>query len=262
MNRNQAFTILQQAGGTRAARVIIENTNKNSWFFFHWTAYRLRRGVPVAKIIHQKWFYGLKFYTNRHTLDPRPDTETLVSSVINDPIKTQSPRILDLGTGTGCIICSLIKNIPNSSGVAIDKSRQALRVARRNIHNLGLAERIKTKHKRFDRPYNYNERFDIIVSNPPYIAHNDPRVDIGATHDPKMALYAANNGLAAYQAIAKNAKKWIKNDGKLFLEIGIDQSTDIKTIFISNGWDLVRSETDLGGIERVLVFTPSHQSVN
>ncbi len=260
MNRNQAFTILQKAGGIRAARIIIENTNKNSWIFIRWAAHLLRRGVPVAKIIHQKWFYGIKFYTNRHTLDPRPDTETLVSSIIKDKIKTQNPRILDLGTGTGCIICSLVKNIPNASGIAIDKSHRALRVARRNIYELGLKDKIQAQHKRFDRPCKYKERFDIIVSNPPYIAHNDTRVNIGARYDPKTALYAKKNGLAAYYSIAKTAKEWIKSDGKLFLEIGIDQGTYIKEIFISNGWDLVRSEFDLGDIERVLVFTPSSQN--
>ena len=104
MEINQAFTILQTAGGIRAARIITENIKHPSKIRVLWMAHLLRRGVPVAKIIHQKWFYGIKFYTNRHTLDPRPDTETLVSAVLNDAHNNQSPKILDLGTGTGCII--------------------------------------------------------------------------------------------------------------------------------------------------------------
>ena len=84
MKINQAFAILQQSGGIRAARIITENTKKLSWIRVRIMAHKLRRGVPVAKIIGQKWFYGLKFYTNRHTLDPRPDTETLVSAVVSD----------------------------------------------------------------------------------------------------------------------------------------------------------------------------------
>ena len=219
----------------------------------------LRCGMPVAKIIHEKWFYGLKFYTNRHTLDPRPDTETLVSAVISDKMDDTPIKILDLGTGTGCIICALVKNIKNAHGTAIDKSRPALHVARRNIHALGLADRIRTKHASFEHKRNISETFDIIVSNPPYIAKNDTRVNDGALHDPKMALYAKNNGLAAYKSIAKNAHSWLKDGGKLYLEIGIDQGIDIKNIFIQNGWDLLRSENDLSGIERVLVFIRAHK---
>jgi len=259
MEINQAFAILQRAGGIRAARIITENCKKLSRFNVWRMAWQLRHGVPVAKIIHQKWFYGLKFYTNKHTLDPRPDTETLVESVISDCDTADDIRILDLGTGTGCIICSLIKNIHNASGVAIDKSRRALRVAKRNIKSLHLGDKIITRRATYDTPHSFGEKFDIIVSNPPYIAYDEPRVNDGATHDPKMALYATDNGLAAYKSIAKNAHTWIKQDGKLYLEIGIDQGTDIKIIFMNNGWDLIRSVTDLSGIERVLVFQKARQ---
>ena len=258
MNINQAFTILQRAGGIRAARIITENTKKISGIRIRIMAYQLRRGVPVAKIIHQKWFYGLKFYTNRHTLDPRPDTETLVSAVISDCMPGCAPNILDLGTGTGCIICALCKNIPDAHGTAIDKSHRALRVARKNIRAHQLTEKIKTVRTTFDRPHNFGETFDIIVSNPPYIAHGDKRVNDAATHDPKLALYAKNNGLHAYESIARNATHWLKPYGKIYLEIGVDMGTDVKNIFIKHGWNLMRSESDLAGIERVLVFERTH----
>lgn len=254
MKINQAFAILQKSGGIRAARIITENVKNLSLARVLFMAYQLRRGVPVAKIIHQKWFYGLKFYTNKHTLDPRPDTETLVCAVISDCDKNKKNAILDLGTGTGCIICSLVKNIPNTSGVAVDISRPALRVAKRNIKTLGLDDKIQTVRTSFAKPYNFGKKFDIIVSNPPYIAHNDNRVDDGAMHDPKLALYANNNGLMAYEQIAKNAKNWIKTGGKLYLEIGIDQGNDIKNIFSDNGWIFVSAHNDLSGTERVLIF--------
>lgn len=258
MNRNQAFTILQRAGGIRAARIITENIPHLSRINVLLFARKLRCGVPVAKIINQKWFFGLKFYTNKHTLDPRPDTETLVSAVISDSLSDTPTHILDLGTGSGCIICALLKNINNTSGVAIDKSRCALRVANKNIRAMGLGRKIKTMHASFDRPIKFPTRFDIIVSNPPYIAKNDTRVDVGAMYDPKIALYASDNGLAAYKSIAKNAPNWITDDGKLYLEIGIGQGTDVKLIFTNNGWNLVRTENDLSGIERVLVFQKAH----
>ena len=259
MDKNQVFTILQNSGGTRAARIITDHLKNPSRIKVLLIARKLRRGTPVAKIINEKWFYGLKFFTNRHTLDPRPDTETLVSAVISDCNNDIAPRILDLGTGTGCIICALTKNIPDASGVAVDLSRPALRVTRRNIRTLGLTNRIATRHASFNQPINFGERFDIIVSNPPYIAHDDPRVNVGATHDPKMALFATNNGLSAYESIAKNAHKWIKQHGKLYLEIGLGQGADVKNIFIKNSWDLSRTENDLSGTERVLVFTQAHR---
>lgn len=254
MKINQAFTILQSAGGVRAARIITENvknlTNIKVWYM----ARGLRRGVPVAKIIGKKWFYGIQFYTNKYTLDPRPDTETLVDCVISDVQKGDAPYILDLGTGTGCIIASLAKNISGARGVGIEKSWRARRVAKRNIKDLGLETRLNIQRGDFTSKHADFGKFDIIVSNPPYIARGDSRVDSGAMHDPKIALFADENGLAAYTAIAKNASRWIKNHGKIYLEIGIDQDIAVRDIFARNGWNFVRSECDLGGIIRVLVF--------
>ncbi len=256
MKINQAFDALQKSGGIRAARVITENTKNLSWFNVWRMSRALRRGTPVAKIIGQKWFYGLRFYTNKYTLDPRPDTETLVSAVISDcDTDHNDPRILDLGTGTGCIIGALVKNIHNATGVGIDKSRGAVRVARRNMRTLGLSNRIQIRRLSFNYAHNFNEKFDIIVSNPPYIARNDTRVDSGAMHDPDIALYADNNGLAAYEIIAKNAKKWLKKRGNIYLEIGAGQGPDVRNIFLCAGWSFLRSECDLSGTERVLIFT-------
>ena len=254
MNINQAFTILQSAGGAHAARIITEKHQKISFFRVWRYARMLRRGVPVAKIINSKWFYGLEFYTNKHTLDPRPDTETLVSAVIKDCIAPKDRRILDMGTGTGCIICALCKNIAGLSGIAIDKSRPALRVANKNIKKFELNDKIKTRHADFAN-FKSNEKFDIIVSNPPYIAYGDMRVNTGAKFDPKIALYAGNNGLAAYEQIAKNAIKLLTPDGKIYLEIGVGLSNPVIKIFTFFGWKFERAEPDLSGINRVLIFT-------
>lgn len=253
MTINQAFEILKNAGGIRAARIITENVHflpaVRVWFI----ARALRRGMPVAKIIHNKWFYGLPFYTNKYTLDPRPDTETLVSAVISDnPI---APRILDLGTGTGCIIAAIVKNIHNASGIGIDKSYCAARVARRNIKKLTLDDKIKIIRGSFSNPKLTHEKFDVIVSNPPYIARDDTRVDAGALHDPHMALYADNNGYAAYESIAKNAKNWIKKSGRIYLEIGVGMEKSVRKIFESHAWKFIRAENDLTGTTCVLVFS-------
>lgn len=252
MTINQAFELLKDAGGIRAARIITDNFPKISWFRAHIIAHRLRHGAPVAKIIHKKWFYGLEFYTNRKTLDPRPDTETLVESVLSDGWR--APKILDLGTGTGCIIAAIAKNIDSATGTAVDISRGALRVARRNIKKLNLRNRIKIKRGTFANPRLTREKFDIIVSNPPYIAMGDPRVDAGAMHDPRIALYAKKRGMAAYEQIAKNAKNWIAESGKLYIEIGAGAEVSVRKIFELCAWKFVRAEKDLSGITRVLVF--------
>ena len=254
MNINQAFTILKNAGGIRTARIIMEKYKKISLIRTLYYAFLLRRKMPVAKIIHSKWFYGLDFYTNRNTLDPRPDTETLVEAVIKDTIEDKPRHILDMGTGTGCIICALCKNIANSTGVAFDKSKLALHVAQKNIKKFCLQNQIKTTRGDFAN-FKYNEKFDIIVSNPPYIKYGDKRVNDAARFDPKIALYAKNDGLLAYEQIAKNAKKLIKQNGKIYLEIGIGQSNQVIKIFNFYGWKFDRVEQDLSGINRVLIFT-------
>ena len=254
MNTNQAFTILENSGDIRAARIIVSKFPKISRLRTIYYAHLLRRGVPVAKIIHSKWFYGIEFFTNTHTLDPRPDTETLVESVIHDCTTTNPRNILDMGTGTGCIICAICKNIPDINGTAIDISRSALRVARKNIKKLNLNKRIKTKHASFAN-FKSDEKFDIIVSNPPYIKYGDSRVNNAAKFDPRIALYAKNDGLMAYEQIAQNAKKLLKSDGKIYLEIGVGQSAPVIKIFEFYKWKFERVEKDLSGINRVLVFT-------
>lgn len=254
MTRNQVFELLQQSGGIRAARIITDNVKRISGMRARRFARMLRAGVPVAKIIHQKWFFGLKFYTNEYTLDPRPDTETLVAAVIADCGTGACPRILDLGTGTGCIISALVKNIYGASGVGIDRSWRALRVARKNVRDLELQESVKIKYGKFSSRNKKIGLFDIIVSNPPYIASGDCRVNDGAMHDPKIALYACDNGLGAYKEIARNAKSWLTDGGKIYLEIGQGQTASVSQIFVDNGWRFLRAERDLAGVERVLVF--------
>lgn len=317
MDMNQAFELLKKAGGATAARIVLQSIGGDAlparpgqrtrrqrvpairvWV----AAWKLKRGVPVAKIIGKKWFYGMEFYTNKQTLDPRPDSETLVDTILNG-IKSNSlgarlppigggvsaellsradeggynehcqsckgydtpPRILDLGTGTGCLICAVVKNLPGATGVGIDVSRGACRVANRNVKALGLADRIKITKGNFNKLSDFRFKisgkektgklFDIIISNPPYIALGDTRVNRGALYDPALALYAGGDGLDAYRAIAKNACAVLACGGRIYLEIGSGQGAEVREIFTSKGWKFVASYKDLGGIERVLEFS-------
>ena len=255
MEINQAFAILSNASDSHVARIIIEKFGHMSRFAVWRVARQLRRGVPVAKIIHEKWFYGIPFYTNQHTLDPRPDTETLVESVFRDWKTTNGVRLLDLGTGTGCVMISVAWGIPSVSGIGVDISRSALRVALKNIQKMGLCERLDLVRGTFQDAHINGEQFDIIVSNPPYIARGDKRVNTGAQFDPEIALYADNNGLLAYEQIAKSARAWIKRSGRLYVEIGAGMSRAVRSVFSSFGWKFVRADKDLGGKIRVLVFS-------
>ena len=251
MKINQAFNSLAAAGGIRAARIITEHRPNLSRIAVFFIARKLRRGVPVAKIINRRWFYGLAFYTNRHTLDPRPDTETLVAAVISD--NPSSPQILDLGTGTGCVLISLVRNIYGATGVGIDVSRGAVRVARRNARMLAHGA-VRIYRHNYHRRTMFGAPYDVIVSNPPYIARGDTRVDAGAMHDPARALYADNDGYSEYMVIAKNARDWLRDGGRIYLEIGDGQSARVRDIFAAAGWRFVRADADLAGITRVLVF--------
>jgi len=254
MEINQAFTILSNVSNPHIARIITEKYGTMSRFAVWRMTRKLRRGVPVAKIIHEKWFYGLPFYTNKHTLDPRPDTETLVESVRTDWHDTKNLRILDLGTGTGCIAISLLRVIPGASAIGMDKSWRALRVARKNARKMSVCAVFDTVHGNFNS-INLGEQFDVIVSNPPYIARGDKRVNAAANFDPDMALYAENNGLAAYEQIARSARSAIKMSGRIYLEIGVGMSRAVRSIFTGLGWKFVRADKDLSGKIRVLVFS-------
>ena len=290
MNENQVFEILQKAAGNpRDARIVHEWIyNRKTCYLLPFISYlrvffakhSLQKNTPISKIIGRKWFYGLEFYTNKHTLCPRPDSETLIEQIIKDnPYKTccpqhkqafDGPNILDIGTGTGCLIISLINNIPNSRGVGIDISVGAIRVAKRNVKKHNLSDYIKIIKADFTKPltsYLLPLTFDAIVSNPPYIAHGDRRVNAGAMHDPHLALYAGDDGLDAYRAIAKTVKPLLKKGGKIYLEIGAGQSTAVKKIFkqsrcsdSESGWTYISSHKDLSGIIRVLVFSPNAAS--
>ncbi|MCL2369595.1 MAG: peptide chain release factor N(5)-glutamine methyltransferase [Alphaproteobacteria bacterium] len=279
MNKNQAYDMLSQfADNHRDTRIICDFIYDRKTFFsfgiinffrVYSAVQKLRAGMPVSKIIGKKWFYGMEFETNKHTLCPRPDSETLIEAVLKEnphffksccPQHVQAlrgPRILDLGTGTGCLVISLVNNIPNATGVGVDVSNGAIRTARRNVARHNLSDYIKIAKGDFTKPltsYLLPLTFDIIVSNPPYIAHGDVRVNTAAHHDPELALYAGNDGLAAYRAIAETAKPLLKRGGKIYLEIGAGQATAVRRIFKSTGWTPLSTHKDLSGKIRVLVF--------
>lgn len=211
---------------------------------------------PVSKIIGKKGFWTLDFQVTSDTLDPRPDSETLVEAVLNKITdKSATLRILDLGTGTGCLLLALLSELPNAKGVGIDISSKAIEIARKNASNLGFSDRCEMKQCDW-KDFKTDESFDILISNPPYI----PKADIlnleqeVSKFDPILALDGGNNGLDAYRTIAELSHNFVSNKGFLALEIGIGQTLDVAKIFNATGFTTYKIQKDIANIDRCIIF--------
>jgi len=216
---------------------------------------------PVHRIFGAREFYGLRLALSPETLEPRPDTETLVDLVL--PVARRfvaskgACRILDLGAGAGAIALALLGQIAEARAVATDISAGALATVGANAAALGLASRLETVESNwFDA---VRGRFDVIVSNPPYIPSGEiatlqPEVRL---FDPLLALDGGRDGLDAYRVIASGAIEHLSPHGRVAVEIGAGQRTDVEALFASTGFDLIEARRDLGGHERALLFAPS-----
>tara|TARA_B100000575_G_C22963046_1_gene556280 strand:+ start:40 stop:870 length:831 start_codon:yes stop_codon:yes gene_type:complete len=210
---------------------------------------------PIAKIINKKSFWKNDFFVNNSVLDPRPETELIIEEVLNIyKNKNLKLKILDIGTGSGCIAISLAKEFKNSSITAIDISLEALKVAKKNLkihncHNQIQLEMIDFKY--------INSKFDLIVSNPPYLTNNqyknaDPEVK---NYEPKLALVGGDDGLKFYREYSNNLKNLMNNKAIFVCEIGINQRQNCEEIFQNSGLYLNKILNDLQGIERILSFS-------
>lgn len=213
---------------------------------------RRERHEPVSRILGEREFYGRVFRVTPDTLDPRPDTETIIEAAL--AVMPRAARLLDLGTGTGAIAITLLAERPEASGVATDVSPAALAVAQENAERLGVAQRLSLRQGSWFEPV--TERFDIILSNPPYI----PAGEIAGlgpdvrNFDPVLALSGGTDGLDPYRVIASSAAAHLAADGHVLVEIGAGQADDIAAIFARQGFRPVGRYRDLGGHERCLAF--------
>ncbi|MDI9314178.1 MAG: peptide chain release factor N(5)-glutamine methyltransferase [Hydrotalea sp.] len=195
------------------------------------------RGLPFAYITGGKEFFSLSFFVNRHVLIPRPTSEGICQSVI-DHFDNRAPlTICDLGTGSGCLLITLLHHFKNAQGYGIDVSRHALRVAKKNAKSIGVQRRIKLLHKNIKNNILLNKKFDVVVANPPYVT---PREYTGLARniffEPKIALVAAghvkkNDGLVFYPAIKKFADSHLRPGGLLLLECAPQQKKAVANIF-------------------------------
>ncbi|KFE35027.1 peptide chain release factor N(5)-glutamine methyltransferase [Thioclava atlantica] len=204
---------------------------------------------PVAQITGKRLFWGHAFRVTRDTLDPRPETEILVETALEHPFV----HALDLGTGTGCILISLLKSMPFAAGLGTDLSPGALEVARGNAQALGVADR--AKFLRSDWFAEVPGRFDLIVSNPPYIAEAEMEGLSPDVRDwePHGALTPGGDGLDAYRAIAKGAPARLMAGGRIVLEIGPTQAAAVTELLAAQGFEAIETRQDLDGRDRVIL---------
>ena len=216
---------------------------------------KISTGIPIQYITNNQEFMNLNFYVDENVLIPQPDTETLVEEVINE-YKEKKCEILDLCTGSGAIAISFEKYINESNIVASDISMKALQIAKLNAEKNLVRKKIEfIESDMFNKIY--KDDFDIIVSNPPYIKTKViEELDKQVKNEPYIALDGGADGLKFYKIIIENAYKYIKNEGKVFLEIGYDQKNELINLFKENNhYENIYSKKDLGGNDRIIVAT-------
>lgn len=209
---------------------------------------------PVGRVLGHREFWTIDLALNPDTLEPRPDTETLVEAVLKAlPDRTAPLRLLDLGTGTGCILLALLAELPNATGLGIDLSPGAVAAATENAARNGLAERARFQTGNWGA--GLAERFAVVVSNPPYI----PSADIAALdpevreHDPLRALDGGADGLDAYRIIAAQTPDLLLPGGLAGLEVGQGQAADVAGLLAAAGLEPTGVFRDLGGVERCVL---------
>jgi release factor glutamine methyltransferase len=217
---------------------------------------RRKTGEPIAYITGTREFWSLDFKVTRDTLIPRPDSETLIEAVLeNTPDKNTALKILDLGTGSGCLMLALLSELPNAHGIGVDVNPAACKVASENAKNLELAAQATFLESNWMD--GIQDKFDIIISNPPYIIDSDiPTLDSDVkAFEPYLALSGGSDGLAAYRLIAAQSGPHLTPNGILAVEMGIGQAIDIKQILGKNNFQIRNTYQDIANIERCILAT-------
>ena len=216
---------------------------------FHKLVRRRRNGEPVAYLVGRREFYGLEFRVTPDVLIPRADTETLVDAALERLLEGTQPDVLDLGTGSGCIAIALAHKRPAARITAVDVSESALNVARNNAGAIGVD--VELVHGEWFEPLG-GRRFDLIVSNPPYVATEDPHLLQGDLRfEPATALVSGKDGLADIRLIVADAPAYLREGGWLLFEHGHDQASVCRDLLRDAGFGEVISRADIAGLPRV-----------
>ncbi|MES2215246.1 MAG: peptide chain release factor N(5)-glutamine methyltransferase [Pseudomonadota bacterium] len=208
---------------------------------------------PMAYILGRKEFFSREFVVNSHVLIPRPDSEVLIESVLKDYKGCEGLNILDLGTGSGCLIITLLLELQNAAGIAVDIDSHALSIAQANADSLDVKNLQFIQSNWFDALQS-THHFDIIIANPPYIWGSENVAQETLLYEPHLALFAQNQGLEPYEIISKQARNFLKPEGSIYLEIGFDQAQDVTDLFLGRGYKNPVKTQDLAGHVRCLKF--------
>ena len=263
LSEHEARWILERRAGKRWADILTQGEDIIAQDVFVLIEEDVRQrleGKPLSRIYGAREFWGMDFGLSPATLDPRPDTETLIEAALGSCAQTHPLTILDLGTGTGCILLALLKEFPEATGIGVDISDEAIEMAQNNAQRLDLAHRAVFKTGNWAQEI--DESFDLLVSNPPYI-----RSDVIPTlskevqnHDPILALDGGKDGLDAYKNIFSTLPHLLNPCGKAFVEIGYDQQEDIKRLSKEYRIRIEHIYPDLSGNPRVVEISKKNLS--
>ena len=216
---------------------------------------RRKKGEPIAYLINKKEFWKDEFFVNKDVLIPRPDTELIIEQVLKIYSKDEQLQVLDIGTGSGCILLSILKERPNFYGTGIDISKKSINVSKINAKQLNLTNRVKFIHSSVD---NFNiGKYDIIVSNPPYIEILNLKYlekDV-VSFEPKLALNGGFDGFSKIRKVISKASILIKKNGKFILEIGFNQKDKVKKMLRENNFYVNKTIKDYGKNDRCIIST-------
>jgi release factor glutamine methyltransferase len=216
---------------------------------------RRKKGEPIAYLINKKDFWKDEFFVNKDVLIPRPDTELIIEQVLKISSKEQQLQVLDIGTGSGCILLSLLKERPNFYGTGMDISKKSINVSKFNAKQLNLTNRVKFFHSSVD---NFTiGKYDIVVSNPPYIELSNLKYlekDV-VNFEPKLALNGGVDGFSKIRKVINKTRALIKKNGKFILEIGFNQKNKVKKMLKEEGFYVNKSIKDYGNNDRCIIST-------
>ena len=231
---------------------------QDDWSSFQELVRRRAAREPLAQIVGRKEFWSLDFAITSDVLCPRPDSEALIEAALAElgrrcNISGWPGRVLDFGTGSGCLLLALLSELPAAFGVGIDISQQALSVAEANGRSLGLADRVSWL--RGDWGAALHGHFDLIISNPPYISHCEAEALAPEIREfePEAALFGGDDGLVAYRALSLDLERLLALDGLICLEVGFGQADAVETSLAAAGFKTVDRHQDLAGIDRCLI---------
>ena len=215
---------------------------------------RRLNGEPISKIFKKRDFYNSTFLISNDVLDPRPETELIVEIANNFINKNEVKNILDLGTGSGCILLSILKENKMINGLGIDLSKDAISIAKQNSKKLNLETQSNFLISNWMSSVNY--KYDLVVSNPPYIASEDIKKLSKSVkiYDPILSLDGGDDGLNSYRLIASDLKRVVSKHALVIIEIGYNQSLQVIEIFKKNNFKLMKKYNDINGLDRVLTF--------